>query len=295
MKKPVFTAALLALSLSLSACAGSGGQTTKKAGESDHSGSVEKAGSSTASTGSAKIEEQVLIDESGIKITATGLDDGFMGTNIKLLIENNSEENLTVQARDVSVNGYMVDCSMSTDIAAGKKVNSEITIMDSSLDECEIENIADAELSFHVFNADSWDTYLDTEPIQILTSIHDNYEYKFNDSGTEIYSENGVKIVEKGLSKDELLGPELKLYIDNESGKYLTIQARNVSVNGFMIDSSMSVDVPNGKRAINGISLLKTSLDENGITDITDMEFSLVAIDENFNTIFETNMISLNL
>lgn len=290
MKKTAFTAALLALTLSLSACAGSGGQTTKKAGES---GSVEKTGSSTASTDPAKIEEQVLIDESGVKITATGLDEGFMGTNIKLLIENNSDKNLTVQARDVSVNGYMVDSSISTDIAAGKKVNSEITIMNSSLDECEIENIADAELSFHIFNADSWDTYLDTEPIQIFTSIHDNYEYKFNDSGTEIYSENGVKIVEKGLSNDELLGPELKLFIDNESGKYVTIQARNVSVNGFMIDSTMSVDLPNGKRAIDGISFFSSSIDENNITDITDVEFSLVAFDDNMNDVFETDIISL--
>ena len=59
------------------------------------------------------IEETVLLDESGIKITATGLEDGWLGTDLKLLIENNGDTNVTVQARNSSVNGFMVDTMMS--------------------------------------------------------------------------------------------------------------------------------------------------------------------------------------
>ena len=53
----------------------------------------------------AAIEETVLLDESGIKITATGLEDGWLGTDLKLLIENNGDTNVTVQVRNSSVNG----------------------------------------------------------------------------------------------------------------------------------------------------------------------------------------------
>ena len=39
------------------------------------------------------IEETVLLDESGIKITTIGLEDGWFGTDLKLLIENNGDKN----------------------------------------------------------------------------------------------------------------------------------------------------------------------------------------------------------
>ena len=38
-----------------------------------------------------------------------------------LYIENNSDKNVTIQVRDVSVNGFMVESSMLEDVMAGKK------------------------------------------------------------------------------------------------------------------------------------------------------------------------------
>ena len=81
------------------------------------------------------IEETVLLDESGIKITATGLEDGWLGTDLKLLIENNGDTNVTVQARNSSVNGFMVDTMMSEDVVAGKKANTTLTFSTGGLKE----------------------------------------------------------------------------------------------------------------------------------------------------------------
>lgn len=297
MKKTSLLSVFLAAVLLLSACSSeNGGGQAPENGEEQNSPKVaEKADSSTTNNDSAEIEQQVVVDEAGIKITATGLENGFMGPEIKFLIENNSAEDLTVQTRDVSVNGYMVDTFMSADVAAGKKNNDGMSITTSSLDECGIENIADVEFSFHIFKTDGWDTYLDTEPLQLFTSNHEGYEYKYDDSGDVVYAGNGVNIVSKGLADDDILGPKLKLFINNQSGKYITVQARNVSINGYMVDFSMSADVPDGKMAVDGISFFSNSIDENGITDITDVEFSLVAFDKSMNNVFETDVISLKL
>lgn len=75
----------------------------------------------------ATIIETVLVDECGVKITATGLEgEGYRGPEVKLLIENNTDTDLTFQIRNVSVNCCMVDSLMSENVAAGKKqiVNS---------------------------------------------------------------------------------------------------------------------------------------------------------------------------
>ena len=74
---------------------------------------------------SATIEETVLLDRDGIKITAKSLDakGSFFGPELKMLFENNSGKNITVQARNTSVNGYMIEPMMSVDVASGKKAN----------------------------------------------------------------------------------------------------------------------------------------------------------------------------
>ena len=71
---------------------------------------------------SASIEEAVILDQNGIKVTAKNLEDSLYGPSVTLLIENDSGQDLTFQARNVSVNGYMVDSMFSCDVVNGKKV-----------------------------------------------------------------------------------------------------------------------------------------------------------------------------
>lgn len=219
------------------------------------------------------ISEMVILDEKGLKITAKSLDyDGWYGPELKLLIENNSEYNLTVQCRNSSVNGYMVDTLISCTVASGKKANDELTIYSSSLEMCGIETIADIEFSFHVFSSDSWERFLDSEPISIKTSAADTYNYKYDDTGDELYRENDVVFVSKGIVNDPD-SPGLLVYIYNGSNNAITSQIRDLSVNGFMTDSVFSSDIAAGKHAISKIKFQKSSLAENGIEEIEIVEF----------------------
>lgn len=141
----------------------------------------------------ATIEEQVLYDENDIKITATGLDIGIFGTDLNLLIENNSDTNYTVQSRNTSVNGFMIEPMMSVDVAAGKKANDQLTFVASDFEECGIETIANIELSFHIFDTETWEETIDSNMISIDTSIADSYEQPVDDSGEVLLDNNGVK------------------------------------------------------------------------------------------------------
>lgn len=242
------------------------------------------------------VPEIVLLDESGVKITATGLNlSGWAGPELELLIENNSGQNLTFQCWDSSINGYMVDNMMSVDVVNGKKANDSITFMNTELETCGIQEIADMEFSFHIFDTDTWDTYLDTEPIQIKTSIADTYQYQFDDSGELVYDANGCKIVVKGLLEDDsVLGPEILVYIENNNDQGIMVQTDDVSVNGFMTDSLFSSTVSAGKHAVDTITLSSSSLEDNGITSIDAVELSFNIIDDDtWSTIAETETIAL--
>lgn len=242
------------------------------------------------------IHETVLVDEAGIKITATGLEsDAIFGSELKLLIENNSGKDLTFQCRNASINGYMAGTVMSVNVASGKKANDSLTFMEADLEACKIDAIADMEIAFHIFDTSNWKTYLDTSAIQVKTSIADTYPYRYDDSGNLAYEGNGVKIVVKGLSEESsILGPSIVVYIENTSGQNLTVQTRDVSINGFMVNATFSCEIAAGKRAVDAITFLESDLEKNGITAITDVELSFHIFDsETWNTTVDTGAIQI--
>lgn len=241
------------------------------------------------------INETVLVDESGVKITAKSLNAGLLGTEIKLLVENNSGQNLTVQCRNASVNGYMVDTIMSTDVVNGKKANDSLILMNSSLKLCNIDTIADIELSFHIFTSDNWETYLDTDQIQLKTSAAVSYKYEYDDSGHIAYNKDNIKIIIKGLSKNEsILGSSIVVYIENLSNDDITVQVRDISINGFMISPIFSCDVLSNKHAVDTITFLSSDLEENGIKEISSVELSFHIFDSStWNTIADSSVVTI--
>lgn len=248
--------------------------------ESEKTATEQAEAEATAPAVTEEITETVLMDSDGIKITAKSLDkSGWMGPELKLLIENNTAQNLTVQARSVSVNGYMVGSSLSADVAAGKKANDELTLTASDLEISGIETIADIEFSFHIFDSDSWDAYKDTDLVSVKTAAFGAYTQPVDDSGTIVYDDGGIKVVAKGLDTSGWMGPSVILYIQNDSEANITVQARDESVNGFMIDASLSEEILPGKRSIADMSFLSSQIEENGITDITEVEFVLHIFD----------------
>lgn len=241
------------------------------------------------------IEEMVLIEDQGVKITAKSLEkDSIFGHELLVLIENNTEKNLTVQTRNSCINGYMVDTLFSSDVAAGKKTNDDITFSSTDMELCGIQTVADIELSFHIIDADSWDTYLETPSVRIETTAAEEYEYAFDDSGVEMYQGNGIRIVGKGSLNDPIFGPSLVLFIENTSEQPITVQTRDTSVNGFMVDAMLSEDVLPGKRAVADANFL--DLEKNDITEdeITEVEVSFHIFNSNtWDTIEDTGAFTL--
>lgn len=131
-------------------------------------GSATETGGGGADQASAdeSINEQVLVDQDGIKITATEyVTDSIWGDGIKLLVENNSAKDYTIGCDALIVNDYMITDLFSADVAAGKKSIDDITIMSSDLEANGITSVDQVELKFHIYNAESYDTIADSDAI----------------------------------------------------------------------------------------------------------------------------------
>ena len=247
------------------------------------------------SQGMPTISEKVLVDEAGVKITAKQLDfDNIFGPEVKLLIENNSGKNLTFQARDVSINGYMVEPVMSQDVLSGKKVNDDMMFMSSDLESSGITDIANIEVQFHIFDTDSWEDYLNTDKIQIDTSLAGEFKQTKNDSGLLAYEGNDIKIRVIELTEDSLFGPSIQISVENSGNRNVTVQVGSMSVNGFMVDPICSCEVGAGKNAVSDITIMTQDLEDNAITSIDDVEVSFHIFDtDSWDTIVDTDAVNV--
>ena len=256
------------------------------------------ASSSETTAGNATditIEEQVLFEKDGLKVTATEyVVDSFWGDGIKLLIENNGASDIGIGCTALIVNDYMISDLFSTTVAAGKKANETLYLSNSGLQAAGIENVGKVEVYFHTFDSESYMTISDIGCVTIQTSEFDSMDSTPNDEGQELYNENGIRIVGKYVDENSFWGAAVLLYIENNSGKNRIIQCDDMSINGFMITPYFSSTVYDGKKAIDEITLMSSDLEENGITSIEDIELKFNIMDEDFMNNVETDAISFS-
>lgn len=255
--------------------------TAQKAQSTDKSTEVKK--NSTSDTSSefskdAAIDETVLYDENGIKITATDLIYNSSSAELKLTIENGTDKNLSFVSNSAnSVNGYMIDDGyVSCDVSAGKTANESVKIGYDELLLYGINELADIEISFKISDDDYNSTY--TGARQILTSAAEDYEYKDDGYRTAIRSDelmnkynykilcfddeaisgqDGLEVLSAGLIEQKDKETALFLEVKNTSDQAVYAATKDIYINGLEVcGSTWSSDMINaGKTRIITVEL----------------------------------------
>ena len=298
-KRTKVLAAILCLTLFAGMAMGSGSSgETKDVASSDGSettadSSINDGAESSSSKADVSIDESVIVDQDGIKIIATEyVSDSIMGDGIKLLVENNSDKDYTVGCDALIVNDYMITDLFVSEIAAGKKANETMYLSSSSLSAAGIENVGKIEMYFHAYDSEM--NYLFKNVYtELHTSEFDNMDTTPNDAGTELYNENGIKIVGKTVDEDSFWGTAILLYTENTSGKNVGISVDDMSINGFMMSPFFSTTVYDGKKSIDEITVFSSDLEANGIESIEDVELKFHIYDaDSYSTIADSDTIT---
>ena len=228
---------------------------------------------------------QLLLDKRGLVITATGLNEtGAQGPVLILSMENRSGTDVTVEVRDISVNGWMMDLPFSVAVSAGRTAARSVLFPSSEMQKNGIAAITNITFSFHVLDNNRV-TFLDSGPVTVHIPAADASQYRLNDSGEELYNDNGVRVISKGFSGNEsVFGPGLVLFLENNTDRTITVQARDVLIDGAPADAVFSEDISAGRRSAAAIVISGVSLE-----DIREMSFCLRVTDRDRRTIlFDT-------
>ena len=252
--------------------------------------------SATSSIVTVTIDEQILVDQDNIVITAMKyVTDSIWGDGIKLLLENNSDKDVMVGCNALIVNDYMITDLFASEVATGKKANETIYLSSAQLNAAGIENVGKVEIYFHVYDSTTFDKIFDTECVTIQTSEYANMDTTPNDAGSELYNEGGIRIVGKTVDEDSFWGTAILLYCENNSGKNVGISVDDMSINGFMMSPFFSTTVYDGKKSIDEITIFSSDLEENGIESIEEVELKFHIYDaDSYSTIADSEPITFS-
>lgn len=257
-------------------------------------GGAESSGTGTDQTSADEsINEQVLVDQDGIKITATEyVTDSIWGDGIKLMVENNSTKDYTIGCDALIVNDYMITDLFSADVAAGKKSNEVMYLSSTELKAAGIDTVGQIEMYFHAYDS-NWDNLFKNVYSKLETSEFANMDTTPNDEGQELYNANGVRIVGKTVDENSFWGTAILLYIENTSGQNVGINVDNMSINGYMMTPLFSTTVYDGKKSIDDITIMSSDLEANGITSVDQVELKFHVYNaESYDTIADSDAIT---
>lgn len=241
------------------------------------------------------LDEQVIWETADVRLTAKGLEyDDIWGWGIKVEAENISDRDISIYADAVIVNDYMISDLTSISVTAGNKTNDSIDLLSSELKAAGIEDIGKIELYLHTTDPDTYDVIDRSECITLKTSSFETMDTSADTNGAELYNTDGIKIVGRYVDEDSFWGQAVLLYIENTSDRNVIIQCDSISVNGYTIDGIMSASVYAGKKSFDDITLLSSSLEENGITSIDTVEIEFSILDENYSEISTSGKVSFS-
>lgn len=291
-------AAAAVLVLGLAGCGGSNSGSSSGAGT--------KANGSKSSVTQFDLD-QVIYDQEGVTVTATGYQMTDNG-NDKLLIsvKNDTEYNVAVDETSITVNGFVestyimgleafeIEMTLSDlevmgyDSAQeflesryymtepGETKDFEISVVFGDNELPYIGKVQQIQISMDAMKFTDMENeenlgaeeMPDGEVVTIETEEFDG-ELKLPEmDGTEIYNQNGIRIVALGMEYDsDYQELDIGLCIENNSEQSISLFSNQASVNDFMQDAGIGLygDLLSGQKII-------TSLELRNMTDIEKVE-----------------------
>ena len=283
---------------------------TKAPGEqTETEDSTEEASFSPGIDSSGTIEETILIDEGGLKITATDISYESDRADVVLRLENESSEDVTFAFGSPghsanSVNGYMIAGTFQESVAAGESLDSTVSFYYEDLRLLGIGAIAEIELGIYVTDS-GYETVL-TKNCVLRTGLYDTYDlekdtyqsavkssdlqeymgFTLEEFNEDIQFENsGVKMLNGSIIKDFAGNSTLLCEFINTSDDQAVVTASDFALNGILISSgTWSSDMINpGRRAVlifrTGNMASEEELEKYGILDVETIECKMGLMD----------------
>lgn len=219
--------------------------------------------------GDETVEQRVIFDAEGLKITTTGLMLVRYAPVLSLRVENASGRTLGFELTESALNDWMWDADLCLYEKAGGgeddsvEAVSWLSVVDgdaltcglSYANEyyyapCGITGFGELGFALRVFDPDSDETLFTTPAMDVATSLGADYPGVYRDVGTLAYDSGDVRVLIVGLSDEAYGGPRAQIYVSNYSDRPVLVTAERCAVNGTEAEPWFSAVVSDGRQCL---------------------------------------------
>ena len=219
--------------------------------------------------GDETVEEQVVYDAGGVRVTVTGLSIARYAPVLALRIENASGRPLAFDLPESALNDWMWDATLCLFVDNDGEPDDDeyyeegqLTVADGETLECGLGYANEyfyepcgitgfGELGFvlRASDPDSGDTLFVTPAIDVATSLGADWPGLYVDAGTLAYDDHEIRILIVGLNADEY-SAGVQIYVNNYSDKPVIVTAERCAVNGVETEAWFGAQVSPGRQCL---------------------------------------------
>lgn len=242
--------------------------------------------STKGNTPEINFEEVTLVDNDDVVVKITEVDnDSAFGFVAKFYLENKTDKTLMYSMDGSTINGIKVEPLLAEEVAPGKKSNTDCTWAISSYkDENIIDIVSKIDFSLKIYDSNDWladPVFLDNFTIYPYGEDQaKDYVYTPADTDIVLVDNENVRVIVRGYEADALFGYSMNLFLENKTDNDVTFSIDECSVNGFMLDPFWAAGVPAKKVYFTSAYWTDSALEENSITEVTEISFKFTAHDD---------------
>ena len=226
-------------------------------------------------------DNEVLVDNDVLTMTAVSVEDSWLGLNLNLRVENKADYKIALDFKAVSVNGY--SCDIFEYETVEKNETSEFTIQldEDDLNLIGVKSIDEVRILFSVSNNDKYETIGQESAVFYPTGLTAEEivypERKSNPRENVIVDNDDVLIIFIQGEKDPYFGYKLLSYVENRSDKNLALRFENVTINDIEYTTYWSNEIMSGFK---GYFTDYFSIDTIEVSEVTKITASLEISDD---------------
>ena len=238
----------------------------------------------------ADINEQLIYKGNDVIIRAVSLDmNAPEGPVLVFSGKNMSNRECVVTLKYCSVNNIMIEPDFKMIIEPSGDAMAEAVFPERFLLTTGIQTFSSISFIARIADASDSRKYIDTDQINILTSMSGKYTQKKEFTGTQIVDSNGVRlIVGRNPDFNSPLNRQIYIYADNSSSEDIVLEIKELRVNGIKMEPFFIETICAGKTSWAPLTFRDSDIVENGIISIEELVISFRVVSV-FGTIIDTD------
>ncbi len=286
MKRLLALLVSLALAFTLAACGGSSDEGSSPSGSDSPAESETDApeGGGGGSLGEMpEFQEVTAVDNDQCAVRITGIEeDSIWGLQLNAELENrSSDKTYMFSVEDSSINGVECSALLAAEVTAGNKAREDITFTTDALEKNGVGDFTDIELDLRVYDSGDWSADpVARETVHVYPYGQDKASVFVREpqpSDTVLADNDQCSVIVTGYGHDDIWGYMVNLYLLNKSDEPVMFSVEDAALNGYMADPFFAYSVSPGKCAFSSLTWYDSTLEENGITEVETIGFTLTA------------------